>query len=180
MSSPLSTKRHSLSHIMAQATRMVMGADAKLAIGPDIDTGWYYDIDFGDKTLEESKLKEIEKKMKSIVREWQEFRPFTLSVSDARDFLMTLGEVYKVEMVNELETKWEIVIGFYANIGKFQNPVYKDFAYLNNPNVPVIARNEAIQKHKEVFSWSPELPRRFYWNRKTSRNDEPVLYFKIW
>ena len=38
------------------------------------------------------------------------------------------------------------MIGFYANIGKFQNPVYKDFAYLNNPSVPVIARNEAIQK----------------------------------
>lgn len=130
MSLPLSTKRHSLSHIMAQATRMVMGADAKLAIGPDIDTGWYYDIDFMDKTLEESKLKEIEKKMKSIVREWQEFKPFTLPVADARDFLTALGEVYKVEMVNELEARWEVVIGFYANIGKFQNPVYKDFAYL--------------------------------------------------
>jgi threonyl-tRNA synthetase len=48
---------------------MVMGADALLAIGPDIDTGWYYDVDFMDKTLEESRLKDIEKKMKSIVRE---------------------------------------------------------------------------------------------------------------
>lgn len=105
MSLPLSTKRHSLSHIMAQATRMVMGADAKLAIGPDVDTGWYYDIDFGDKTLEESKLKDIEKKMKSIVREGQEFKPFTLSVADARNFLESLGEVYKVEMVDELEKK---------------------------------------------------------------------------
>jgi threonyl-tRNA synthetase len=130
MSSPLSTRRHSLSHIMAQATRMVMGANCKLAIWPDIDTGWYYDIDFGDIALEEAKLKDIEKKMKSIVREGQEFRPFTLSVADARDFLKTLGEIYKVEMVDELERKWEVVIGFYANIGKFQNPVYKDFAYL--------------------------------------------------
>ncbi len=128
--SPLSTKRHSLSHIMAQATRMVMGADAKLAIWPDIDTGWYYDIDFGDKTLEEAKLKDIEKKMKAIVREGQEFHPFKLSVSDARAFLTALGEVYKVEMVDELERKWETVIGFYANIGKFQNPVYKDFEFL--------------------------------------------------
>lgn len=133
MSSPLSTRRHSLSHIMAQATRMVMGADAKLAIWPDIDTGWYYDIDFGDKTLEEAKLKDIEKKMKAIVREWQEFRPFKLSVALAREFLSALGEVYKVEMVDELEKKWETVIGFYANIGKFQNPVYKDFSFLENP-----------------------------------------------
>ena len=130
MSSPLSTRRHSLSHIMAQATRMVMWANCKLAIWPDIDTGWYYDIDFGDIALEEAKLKDIEKKMKAIVRENQEFRPFTLSVTDARNFLMALGEIYKVEMVDELEKKWEKVIGFYANIGKFQNPVYKDFSYL--------------------------------------------------
>lgn len=105
MSLPISTKRHSLSHIMAQATRMVMGADAKLAIGPDIDTGWYYDIDFMDKTLEESKLKEIEKKMKSIVREGQEFKPFTLSIADAKAFVSALGEVYKLEMIEDLEAK---------------------------------------------------------------------------
>ncbi|MBP9779425.1 threonine--tRNA ligase [Candidatus Gracilibacteria bacterium] len=130
MSSPLSTRRHSLSHIMAQATRMVMGANSLLAIGPDIDTGWYYDIDFGDATLEEAKLKDIEKKMKAIIRENQEFRQFSLSVADARSFLTALGEIYKVEMVDELEKKGETMIGFYANIGKFQNPVYKDFAYL--------------------------------------------------
>jgi threonyl-tRNA synthetase len=131
MSLPLSTRRHSLSHIMAQATRMVMWPSAKLAIWPDIDTGWYYDIDFGDATLEESKLKDIEKKMRSIVREGQEFRPFILSVALAREFLTAIGEIYKVEMVDELEAKWETVIGFYANIGKFQNPAYAGFAFLN-------------------------------------------------
>ena len=68
--------------------------------------------------------------MKAIVREGQEFRPFTLSVADARAFLESLGEVYKVEMVDELEAKGETVIGFYANIGKFHNPVYADFACL--------------------------------------------------
>ncbi len=128
--SPLSTKRHSLSHIMAQAVRMVMWANAKLAIGPDVDNGWYYDIDFGDVALEEAKLKDIEKKMRAIVREGQTFRPFKLPVADARTFLTALGETYKVEMVDELEAKGETVIGFYANIGKFQNPAYKDFAFL--------------------------------------------------
>ncbi len=158
--SPLSTRRHSLSHIMAQATRMVMGASAKLAIGPDVDNGWYYDIDFGDVALEESKLKDIEKKMRAIVREGQEFRPFTLSVADARSMLTALGEIYKVEMVDELEQKWETVIGFYANIGKFQNPVYRDFAFLENPSIPVIAKNEAIQEqNKDSSSWlDPNAP----------------------
>ncbi len=134
MSLPLSTRRHSLSHIMAQATRMVMWASAKLAIGPDVDNGWYYDIDFGDVTFEESKLKEIEKKMKSIVREGQEFKQFSLSIADAKSFLSALWETYKLEMVEDLETRGETVISFFANIGKFQNPVYAGFAYLNNPD----------------------------------------------
>ena len=105
MSLPLSTTRHSLSHIMAQATRMVMGADAKLAIGPDVSSGWYYDIDFGDKTLEESKLKDIEKKMKSIVREGQEFKQFSLTVADAKALVSALGEIYKLEMIEDLAAK---------------------------------------------------------------------------
>ncbi len=130
MHSPLSTRRHSLSHIMAQATRMVMWANVKLAIWPDIDTGWYYDIDFGDATLEEAKLKDIEKKMKAIVREGQEFKQFSLSVADAKAFTKALGETYKLEMIEDLERAWETVIGFYANIGKFQNPVYANFSYL--------------------------------------------------
>ncbi len=130
MSTPLSTRRHSLSHIMAQATRMVMGASAKLAIWPDVDNGWYYDIDFGDVTLEESKLKEIEKKMRAIVREGQEFRQFSLSVADAKAFSEALGEDYKAEMIDDLAAKGETVISFYANMGKFQNPAYKDFGYL--------------------------------------------------
>ncbi len=134
MSLPLSTRRHSLSHIMAQATRMVMWASAKLAIGPDVDNGWYYDIDFGDVTLEESKLKEIEKKMKSIVREGQEFKQFSLSVADAKSFLSALWETYKLEMVQDLEARGEMVISFFANIGKFQNPVYAGFAFLENPD----------------------------------------------
>ncbi len=131
---PLSTKRHSLSHIMAQATRMVMGASAKLAIGPDVDNGWYYDIDFGDTTLEESKLKEIEKKMRSIVREGQEFKQFSLSVADAKAFTQALGEIYKLEMIEDLEKRGETTISFFANIGKFQNPVYASFEFLNNPD----------------------------------------------
>ncbi len=134
MSLPLSTRRHSLSHIMAQATRMVMGANAKLAIGPDVDNGWYYDIDFGDATLEESKLKEIEKKMRSIVREGQEFRQFSLSVADAKAFTEALGEIYKLEMIEDLEKRGETTISFFANIGKFQNPVYASFEFLNNPD----------------------------------------------
>lgn len=119
---------------MAQATRMVMGASAKLAIGPDVDNGWYYDIDFGDAAFEESKLKDIEKKMRAIVREGQEFRQFSLSVADAKTLVTALGEDYKLEMIVDLEKRGETTISFFANIGKFNNPVYAGFEFLNNPD----------------------------------------------
>jgi len=165
MSLPLSTRRHSLSHIMAEATRMVMGASAKLAIGPDVDNGWYYDIDFGDATLEESKLKDIEKKMKAIVREGQEFKQFSLSVADAKTLVSALGETYKLEMIEDLAAKGETTISFFANIGKFQNPAYAGFEFLNNPmtiakiengevSVPVIA-SETKQSSTSETTGSP-------------------------
>jgi threonyl-tRNA synthetase len=127
---------------MAQATRMVMGASPKLAIWPDVDNGWYYDIDFGDITLEESKLKDIEKKMKSIIREGQEFRQFSLSIVDAKTLVSSLGEIYKLEMIEDLEKKWETMISFFANIGKFQNPVYASFEFLNNPDSYALDNDE--------------------------------------
>lgn len=147
---PLSTRRHSLSHVMAQATRMVMGASAKLAIWPDIDNGWYYDIDFGDATLEESKLRDIEKKMKAIIREGQEFQQFSLSVADAKIFTKSLGEDYKLEMIEDLESKGETMISFFANIGKFQNPTYANFAFLDKPQIFSKEENGEIIVTKEA------------------------------
>ena len=55
--------------------------------------------------LEEAKLREIEKKMRAIIREGQEFRQFSLSVADAKDFLKALHEKYKLEMVDDLAKK---------------------------------------------------------------------------
>ena len=55
-------KRHSLSHILAYAVKELYPA-AKLAIGPAIESGFYYDIDFGDQKISDVELKEIEKKM---------------------------------------------------------------------------------------------------------------------
>ena len=71
--------------------------------------------------------------MRSIVREGQEFRQFSLSVADAKAFTTALGEDYKYEMIVDLEARGETTISFFANIGKFQNPAYAPFAFLENP-----------------------------------------------
>lgn len=126
MSHPLSTKRHSLAHILAQAIKSLYGTEVKMAIGPDIETGLYYDFDFGEFALLESHLKEIEKKMKNIIKQNQKFVSAPKSVANARVFLEEQGEIYKLEMLEELATKGETSIGFYENYAQNGNLVFTD------------------------------------------------------
>ena len=66
----LSTKRHSLAHIMAQAVKQNF-PNAKIATGPDTEDGFFYDFDFGDVEFSEKDLKKVEKSMKKIISQWQ-------------------------------------------------------------------------------------------------------------
>jgi threonyl-tRNA synthetase len=82
----LKTKRHSLAHIMAQAVKQNF-PNAKIATGPDTQDGFYYDFDFGDVEFSEKDLKNIEKSMKKIISQGQEFKKFDVDFSDARKIL---------------------------------------------------------------------------------------------
>ncbi len=115
MSFPISTKRHSLAHILAQAIKSLHGENVQMAIGPDIDTGLYYDFDFGEFALLESHLKDIEKKMKNIIKQNQKFVAAPKSIADARTYLQSVGETYKLEMLEDLAARGETEIGFYEN-----------------------------------------------------------------
>ena len=115
MSYPITTTRHSLAHIMAQAVKSLY-PDVKLAIGPDIENGFYYDFDFGEVKFEEAALKDIEKKMKNIIKQNQKFEYSTMPVDEAIKFLESKGEPYKVEMARDLKTSGETEIGFYRNM----------------------------------------------------------------
>ncbi|MBQ47575.1 MAG: threonine--tRNA ligase, partial [Zetaproteobacteria bacterium] len=64
--------RHSMAHVMAQAVQSLF-PDTKLGFGPPTDAGFFYDFDFGDYTLTESDLKKIEKNMKKIISQKQNF-----------------------------------------------------------------------------------------------------------
>ena len=103
---------------MAQAVKSLYGQSVQAAIGPDIDTGFYYDFDFGDIVIGEEHLKEIEKKMKNIIKQNQSFTRVDVEITAAIAFLKDLGETYKVEMAEDLKAKWETTLGFYVNASK--------------------------------------------------------------
>ena len=94
--------RHTASHILAQAVKRLYKDDnVKLAIGPAIDNGFYYDIDM-DRQLGEADLKDIEKEMKKIVKENLKLERKEVSRAEALKIFEEKGESYKVELINDL------------------------------------------------------------------------------
>lgn len=94
--------RHSAAHIMAQAVKHLYGdKNVKLAIGPAIDNGFYYDFDM-DHQLNNEDLLKIEKEMKKIVKENLPIVRKEVTRQEALDFFNAQGEIYKVELINDL------------------------------------------------------------------------------
>jgi threonyl-tRNA synthetase len=91
---------HTTSHIMAQAVKRLF-SEAKLAIGPSIDAGFYYDFDV-EKPFSEDDLRAIEEEMKNIVKENFVLERFELPREEALKLMQEKEEPYKVELINDL------------------------------------------------------------------------------
>lgn len=100
--------RHTCSHVLAEAVKNLF-PDAKLAIGPAIDTGYYYDFDSAPFSRED--LDKIEKEMKKIIKKGAKLERFTLPRDEAIAFMEEKGEPYKVELIRDLPE--DAVISFY-------------------------------------------------------------------
>jgi len=96
------TMWHSTAHLMAAAIEELFPG-AKFGIGPDIDNGFYYDIDFGDKVLRPEDLPKIEKKIKEYVSQKHTFNREEMPKNKALEYYKIKNDEYKVELINELE-----------------------------------------------------------------------------
>jgi threonyl-tRNA synthetase len=110
--------RHSLAHVLAQAVLQIRPT-AKLAFGPPIDDGFYYDFLF-DEPLTSENFADIEKRMRKIIGEQQKFVGSSLKASEAIEHLKKLGQNFKAEYCEELVSQGEKEIGFYVN-GTFED-----------------------------------------------------------
>ena len=97
--------RHTASHVLAEAVKRVF-PDAKLAIGPSIDTGFYYDFDHAPFSRED--LDKLEAEMKKIIKEGKKLTKFTLPREEAIKFMEEKDEPYKVELIRDLPEDAEI------------------------------------------------------------------------
>ncbi len=127
----MSAVRHSLAHVLAAATRRLYGNDVKLGVGPAIENGFYYDMDLGDKHLVDDDLPKIEKEMRKILAEKQDFVASEMTIAEAEQWAKDNNQPYKLELIEDFkhngttkagakgkEQSDDAVMSFYTN-GEF-------------------------------------------------------------
>ncbi len=117
----LETMRHSLSHIMAAAVKNLYSGTTttvKFGVGPAVENGFYYDIDFGETKVTEDDLKKIEKEMHKIVNRAEKFVCREASHEEALEWAKENGQDYKAELIAEIPEGEKIT--FYA-MGGFED-----------------------------------------------------------
>ncbi len=115
--SEVELKRHSLAHLLATAI-LEKYPSAKLAIGPSIETGFYYDVDFGEEKISDSNLKELEKRMVHLAKQNLKFERSEKNIDEALAEAKNNQDTYKAELIADLKTKGEKIVSFY-NVGNF-------------------------------------------------------------
>lgn len=93
---------HSSAHLMAEALESLYPG-IKLGIGPPIEKGYYYDVDFGDQEFDAAHLEKIEKKMLELARQKNEYKRIEIGKADAVEYFEKKGDEYKLELLEGLD-----------------------------------------------------------------------------
>jgi threonyl-tRNA synthetase len=102
---------HSSAHLMAEAIESLFPG-VKFGIGPNIESGFYYDVDPGDRVITDADLVKIEDKMKELAKQKQEYKRREVSKEEALAYFTKKGDEYKLELISELE---DGTISFYES-----------------------------------------------------------------
>ncbi|OGI66734.1 threonine--tRNA ligase [Candidatus Nomurabacteria bacterium RIFCSPLOWO2_02_FULL_40_10] len=106
----LNNMRHTLAHLLAASVGEIYKFDKiKLTLGPAIDNGFYYDIDFGGEKVADTDLKKIEDKMRKILPKWKEWEYKEISKNEALKFFKN---EYKTELINEIAKRGEKITAY--------------------------------------------------------------------
>lgn len=148
MTPSLETKKHSLAHIMAQAVKEHFPF-AKLGTWPATDDGFYYDFDFGDAVITENDLKKIEKSMKKILTQKQNFHHIYVDYNEAREILGAMNEEFKNILIDRFES------GDFKNEEKLESgKVGFSFNTSKGKSNEYYARIQEFLKEKWYFDFS--------------------------
>jgi threonyl-tRNA synthetase len=150
-----STFWHSSAHLLAEAIE-ALHPGTKFGIGPAIETGFYYDIDMGDKTLSADEFKKIEDKMLELARQKNQYQRSAVSKADAIQYFTEKGDEYKLELLEGLED---------GSITFYQQGNFTDLC--RGPHIP----NTGFIKAVKLMSVAGA-----YWRGDTSRKQMTRVY----
>ncbi len=146
---------HSSAHLMAEAVE-ILYPGSKFGIGPNIEQGFYYDIDLGDQVISDADFKKIEDKMLELARLKQTFHRKEISKKDAIDFFTRKGDEYKLELIADLED---------SGISFYESGTFTDLC--RGPHIPSTSVIKAVKVLKVAGA---------YWRGDEKRKQLTRLY----
>ena len=158
----LQTVRHSAAHVLATAMLEYM-PEAKLAIGPAIEDGFYYDFDL-PRTLTPEDIDELSLRMQQIIDQDQPFAHSTMPVAEAKTFFREQDQVYKIELIEDLERD--------ANVGDVS--IYRNGDFIDLCEGPHVDRTGAVGAFKLLRTAGA------YWRGDENRQQLQRVYGTAW
>jgi len=175
----LHAMRHSLAHITAAAVKRLW-PDAKFGVGPVVENGFYYDIDLGERKISEANFGKIEKTMRRIISEAQDFERFTMPIDQAIEWARENNQPYKEELLNDLKRSGTTVakdldadeLGTIAE----GDAAVAEVSFYKNGDFVDLCRGPHVANTKEVGAFKLMRVAGAYWRGDEKRPQMQRLY----
>lgn len=171
--------RHSMAHITAAAVKRLW-PEAKFGIGPVVENGFYYDIDLGDTKISEANFGKIEKTMRRIIAEGQDFESFRMPVDEAIEWARENGQPYKEELLNDLKRSGTTVASDLdpAELGTIAegDAAVNDVSFYRNGDFTDLCRGPHVTNTKDVGAFKLLRVAGAYWRGDEKRPQMQRLY----
>lgn len=171
--------RHSLAHILASAVQKLW-PEAKFGVGPVVENGFYYDIDLRETKISEVDFAKIEKTMRQIINQGQEFKRFTLPIDEAVAWAKEKSQPYKEELLNDLKRAGTTIasdLDAYelGTITEGESAV-SDVSFYQNGDFTDLCRGPHVASTKEVGAFKLMRVAGAYWRGKETNPQMQRLY----
>lgn len=175
----LHAMRHSLAHITAAAVKRIW-PNAKFGIGPVVENGFYYDIDLGDQKISEANFGKIEKTMRRIISEAQDFERFALPIDEAITWAKENNQPYKEELLNDLKRSGTTLASELEadEIGTIASgdAAMDEVSFYKNGDFTDLCRGPHVANTKEVGAFKLMRVAGAYWRGDEKRAQMQRLY----
>jgi threonyl-tRNA synthetase len=175
----LAAMRHSLAHIMASAVQHLW-PDAKFGVGPAVENGFYYDIDLGEAQISEEDFPRIQKEMKKIIQQNQDFARSEKSIDDAITWAKENDQPYKLELLNDLKragtTAAKDLDPEQLGVDMGGESAVKNVSFYTNGDFTDLCRGPHVVNTAKVGAFQLLRVAGAYWRGKETNNQMQRLY----